>query len=49
MLNTENTIQFCFDFEVVIQNYILTIGLCTCWGQGMNGPAETVEINYTQN
>lgn len=49
MLNTENTIQFCFDFEVVIQNYILTIGLCSCWVQGMSGPAEIVEDNYKQN
>lgn len=49
MLNTENEIQFCFDFQVMIQNYILTIDLCTCWVQGMSGPAEIVEINYTQN
>lgn len=47
MLNTENTASFCFDFKVVIQNYILTTGLYTCWGYDMSGLAEIVEINYT--
>lgn len=49
MLNPENTTLFCFDFDVMVQIYILTIGLCTCWGQGMSGPAAIVEINHIQN